>query len=427
MSDGLDITHGGAIAVDPDALRAVADALIALTPRISDAASAVREAHRHLVNLPPASARVDTAALWGRAARADALHEDCRVAGENTRLMADVYELVERRAELAGLAIQDAARADAVAARIDQLEASDPRVAEMATWLIAGWEKGRFEGLDEQFDLSRLGAGVHVAPDPGGFLAAMAMLGAAGVGRIRPNATLSGSGGAVSVTPVATGRPIAPPTSLAEAFRRFPAAPDAQLKVEKYTMPNGANRFVLYSRGTQSLDPNEPFDMTSNIELYTGDESASYAATVEALEAAGARPGDEVDVYAHSQGAMNAAYLSSQSEFDVRVQVTAGSPVHPTVPEDQLLIELRHTDDVVSSLAGGGSPGGTGAPDSLVITRDGDPFDIGVPAHLMGSYTQTAEMVDASGDVRLEALRDRWRELNDAVTIESTEYVARRE
>src|SRR5690606_1955854 len=198
-------------------------------------------------------------------------------------------------------------------------------------------------------------------------------------------------------------------------------------KVEKYTMPNGANRFVLYSRGTQSLDPNEPFDMTSNIELYTGDESASYAATVEALEAAGARPGDEVDVYAHSQGAMNAAYLSSQSEFDVRVQVTAGSPVHPTVPEDQLLIELRHTDDVVSSLAGGGSPGGTGAPDSLVITRDGDPFDIGVPAHLMGSYTQTAEMVDASGDVRLEALRDRWRELNDAVTIESTEYVARRE
>jgi hypothetical protein len=132
-------------------------------------------------------------------------------------------------------------------------------------------------------------------------------------------------------------------------------------------------------------------------------------------------------VYAHSQSAMNAAYLSSQSEFDVTVQVTAGSPVHPTVGEDQLLIELRHTDDFVSSFAGGGSPGGTGSPDSLVVTRDGDPYDALLPAHLMESYTETAEMVDASGDVRLEAWLDKARALDEAVAIESTEYVARRE
>lgn len=430
MSDGLDITHGGAIAVDPDALRAVADALVSLTPRIADAASAVRQAHRHLVNLPSAFAHVDTVALWASADRAEALHEECRLAGENTRLMADVYELVECRVELAGLAIQDSARADAIAVRIEQLEASDPRVVEMETWLLAAWEKGRFQGLDEQFDLS--GIGVGSGPGLAMAFAMTAMLGAAGAGRLAPHAKLSGSGGPVSVTPVKTGTPVAQPSSLAEALRRFPSAPDAQLKVEKYVMPNGTNRFVLYSKGTQpGLDPEEPFDMKSNLDLYGGQESASYAATVEALEAAGAKPGDEVHVYAHSQGAMNAAYLSTQSEFDVSVQVTAGSPVHPAVGEDQLLIELRHTDDMVSSLAGGGAAGGTGAPDSFVASRVADPakhvHDVWLHPHLMENYTETAEMVDASGDVRWEAWADKARELGDAVTIESTEYVARRE
>ncbi|MDP3950123.1 hypothetical protein [Microbacterium sp.] len=428
MSDGLDITHGGAIAVDPEALRAVATAMGRAAPRFADAAAAIRTAHGFIVGTSNLSAQVDTVALWASADRADVLHEECQTASANTLLMADVYELVELRAQLAALAIQDTAQAFAIDARIAQLEASDPRVNEMEQWLLAGWRDKRFEGLSEQL---YLGPSALTGGSPlylGAALALAARVAATGTGRLAPNATLSGSGGPVSVTPVKTGTQIAPPTSLAEALRRFPTAPDAQLKVERYTMPNGSNRFVLYAKGTQmSVDPKEPFDMTSNLELYTGQESASYAATVAALEAAGAQAGDEVHVYAHSQSAMNAAYLSSQSEFDVTVQVTAGSPVHPAVGEDQLLIELRHTDDAVSSLAGGGSPGGTGSPDSLVVTRDGDAFDVLFPSHMMESYTETAEMVDASGDVRLEAWLDKARELDEAVAIESTEYVARRE
>lgn len=432
MSDDLDISHGGAIAVDPDALRPVADAMVALAPKFADAASAVRRAHGHLVNMPMASTRVDTVALWASADRAEALQEECRTAGENVQLMADVYELVERRTELAGLAIHDGARADLLHARIAELEASDPRVLEMENWLLGGWEDGRYEGLDGQFDLSGVWAGPGRGPGLGLFFGMAAMAGAAGAGRLPANATLSGTGGPVSVTPVKTGTSLAPPSSLAEALRRFPDAPDAQLKVEKYTMPDGTSRFVLYSKGTQlSLDSKEPFDMQSNRELYTGQESASYAATIEALEASGARPGDEVHVYAHSQAAMNAAYLSSQSDFDVTVQVTAGSPVHPTVDEDRLLIELRHTDDVVSSLAGGGAPGGTGSPDSFVASRVADPaphvHDVWLHPHMMESYTETAELVDASGDVRMEAWTEKARELGEAVSIESTEYVARRE
>lgn len=428
MSDDLDITHGGAIAVDPDALRPVADAMVAIAPKFADAASAVRRAHGHLVNLPMASTRVDIVSLWAGVDRAEALQEECRSAGENVRLMADVYELVERRAELAGLAIQQGARADLLHARITELEASDPRVVEMETWLLAGWKEGRFQGLADQLDFTAgvPGSGPHL----GLMFAMMASIGAAaGFGRLPPGATLSGSGGPVSVTPVRTGAPIAPPTGIAEAFRRFPTESGAQLKVERYTMSDGTNRFVLYAKGTQLAWPggSRPLDMKSNVELYIGQESASYAATVEALRAAGAQPGDEVHVYAHSQAAINSAYLATQSDFDVKVQVTAGSPVHPTMGEDQLLIELRHTDDVVSALAGGGAPGGTGSPDSLVVSRDGSPIDLAFPSHVMESYTETAEMLDASGDVRLEAWLDKARELNEAVSIESTEYVARRE
>ena len=428
MSDGIDITHGGAIAVDPEALRAVAAAMGRTAPRFAVAAAAIRNAYGFIVDTPNLSGQVDTVALWASAERADVLHDECRSASSSTLLMADVYELVELRAQLAALAVQDTAQAFALEARIAKLEVSDPRVTEMEKWLVAAWEQKRFDGLNEQL---YLGPSALTGGSPlylGAVLGLAAAVAATGTGRLAPNAKLSGSGGPVSVTPVKTSAQIAPPTSLAEAFRRFPEASGAQLKVEKYTMADGTNRFVLYAKGTQpSLDPKEPFDLKSNLDLYTGQESASYAATVEALGAAGARPGDEVHVYAHSQSAMNAAYLSSQSEFDVTVQVTAGSPVHPTVGEDQLLIEFRHTDDAVSSLAGGGSPGGAGSPDSLVITRDGDPFDLLLPTHLMESYTETAEMADASGDVRLDAWLDKARGLNEAVAIESTEYVARRE
>lgn len=428
MNDGVDITHGGAIAVDPEALRAVAAAIGTTAPRFADAAVAMRNAHSFIVATPDLSSRVDTVALWASAERADILHEECRTASFNTLLMADVYELVEVRAQLAALAVQDAGQAFTLNARVAQLEASDPRVVEMERWLLAGWEEKRFEGLDRQLDIGPMGSGPGAIPDVGTMLGLLAMIASTGTGRLGPNATLSGTGGPVAVTPVRTATPIAPPSSLAEAFRRFPAMPGAQLKVEKYTMPSGANKFVLYAKGTQvSVDPKEPFDMRSNLDLYSGQESASYAATVKALEAAGAQPGDEVQVYAHSQSAMSAAYLSSQSEFEVTVQVTAGSPVHPTVPDDQLLIEFRHTDDAVSSLAGGGAPGGTGSPNSLVVTRDGDALDLLLPSHLMENYTETAEMVDASGDVRLEAWIERAKDLNEAVTIESTEFVARRE
>ncbi|MGL3150090.1 hypothetical protein ACSS7Z_06970 [Microbacterium sp. A82] len=423
MSGSVTITHGGAIAVDPEALRSVSRRLLAIVPTLIEASSAARTAYGHVLNMPGVRPRVNMDALWASADRAEAMSQQCQMAAENTLLMADVYELVELKAELAALEIREGAEAEAIMARIAELERSDPRVPDMEAWLLKGWDEGRYEGLlEQQTGLPFLDASLL-------FLLA-SRIGSSRMGVLRPGATLSGDAAPVTVTPVNTSSPIAPPTSLAEAFRRFPETKEAQFKVEKYTMVDGEERFVLYAEGTSALMGGNPLDMKSNVELYFGNESASHQASLDVLAAAGAKAGDRVDVYAHSQGAINAAYLATQSEFDVRVQVTAGSPVHPALEENQLLIELRHTDDLVSALAGGGGPGGTGSPDSFVASRIGDPayhpHDLLMKTHYLDTYIETAEMVDASGDVRLDAIRENWRELNQAVSIESTEYVTSR-
>src|SRR5690606_8076043 len=116
-------------------------------------------------------------------------------------------------------------------------------------------------------------------------------VGATGLGRLPPGATLSGSGVPVSVTPVPGRAPVGPPGTMAEAFRRFPDSDGAQIRVEKYVMPDGSKKFILYEKGTQiNADSDEAFDLVeSNRDLYVDrKESASYAATIAALEAAGA-------------------------------------------------------------------------------------------------------------------------------------------
>ncbi|HCS61268.1 MAG TPA: hypothetical protein DIW46_07715 [Microbacterium sp.] len=425
MSDDLDISYGGAISVDPDALRTVVNDMNRLAPKFLDAASSIRKAHAVILSAPGFATIVDSVALAASGQRADVLYEECQSAAANTLLMADAYELVDLRAQLAALAIQDAAGAAALTAQIAELEASDERLPVMADYLVAGWEKGRYEGLDEQFVL----AGVLGKWGVGPVYAATAALGAvSGLGIVRPGTKLSGIADPVTVTPVKKDIPVGPPNTLAESLRRIPTTGDAQLKVERYTMADGTNRFMVYARGTQSgfYGAGNPFDMKSNLELYTKQQSASYQGTLGALEAAGAKPGDRVDVYAHSQSGFIAGHLSMESEFDVKVQVTAGSPVEPTLRDDQLLIQLRHTDDPVSALAGGGSVNGTGSEGSFVATREASPGqqieDVALDAHQLDTYYETAEMIDESGDVRVQVVEESWRELADAVAIESTEY-----
>ena len=164
--------------------------------------------------------------------------------------------------------------------------------------------------------------------------------------------------------------------------------------------------------------------------LYTGQRSASYQSTLDALKAAGAEPADEVDVVAHSQSGMVAAHLAMESEFDVQMQITAGSPVEPTLDDDQTIIQLRHTNDPVSALAGGGSPEGTGSDGSVTISTEANPNDtlddLVVDAHHLETYRDTARFADDLSDPRMDAVDEFWRELDAAEVIERTEYQAER-
>lgn len=424
MSGDLDIHHGGAIAVDTAALRDVGMRLAAVGVRFDDARAAIARAHG-AVTADPGLASVDAVALATSGGCAVALGDECADAAAGTLLMADAFELVELRAQAQAMGLADTVAAAALQRRIDRLTASDERIATMADQLVAGWKEGRFEGLGDQYDLGGL-----VAPLFWGGPLAGIML---GLGTVRPEMTLRGVADPVTVTPVRTSTPTGPPASLADAFRRFPTAPGAQVRVEQYVMADGTTRYMAYVKGSQSVafGGAEPWDMRSNTQLYTGEKSASYQATLDALEAAGAQPGDRVDVVAHSQGGVIAAHLATESQYDVQVQMTAGSPVEPTLDDDQLLIQLRHTDDVVSSLAAGGSPDGTGSPDSFTAEREADPAaglqDLLLAPHQLDAYVETAEQVDASGDPRVAALDELWSELDGAVEVTSTEYHAERD
>ena len=423
--EGLSIDHGGAIAVDTEQLRDLGARMRSVASQYDRARGAIDRAHALLSSSPDAGALVDVGALQRSGERIGDLRAQIENACAGVLVMADAFEVVELRARAEALALTDAAAASVVQARADRLVAADDRIGTMAEWLVAGWKERRFEGLGEQYDL----AGAL----PPLFLAG-AMVGvASGLGRVRPGMTLTGRADPVQVTPVTSTTPSAPQDSAA-ALRRMPGA-GAQVAVEKYTMAGGATRYVAYISGTHNPLPwqageAEPWDMKSNIELYQGRASASYQATVDALAATGAKPGDQVDVVAYSQGGMIAAHLAMESEFEVSMQLTAGSPAEPTLGEDQTLIQLRHTDDVVSALAAGGSAAGTGSPDSFTASREGDPHDgmqdLMLQAHSLETYIETAEMVDASNDPRAAALDEYWRELDQAVEVERTEYHAER-
>ncbi|MCK2034834.1 hypothetical protein KZC51_01685 [Microbacterium sp. SSW1-49] len=424
MSDDLDIRHGGAIAVDTEAMRDVGTRLAAVGVRFADAHAAITRAHAAVI-AEPELATVDAVALSAAGGRAAALGEECADAAARTALMADAFELVELRAQAQAMGAGGTADAAALQRRIEHLIASDDRVAKIADWLVAEWKDDRFEGMGDQYDLGGLAAPLFW----GGPRAGVVL----GLGKVRPGMTLQGVADPVTVTAVRTSTPTRAPESLADAFRRFPTAPGAQVKVERLVMADGSKRYIAYVKGSQSVAMGgaEPWDMRSNTQLYAGEKSASYQATLDALRAAGAEPGDRVDVVAHSQGGMIAAHLAMESGYDVRVQLTAGSPVEPTLDDHQLIVQLRHTDDVVSSLAAGGSPEGTGSPDSFIAQREGDPArgpqDLLLAPHQLEAYVETAEQVDASDDPRAEALDDYWSELDGAVEITATEYHAERD
>lgn len=440
MSDGIEIHAGGAVAVDTETLRHTAwrfcearFELEALLQRLGPLQNMLLVERSHAWEAASATsvlaARL-TESLDGATAIADALRE-----------AAGVYELVElnveHRAAVLGADRDAVARIDAAREALIARYPGAPRAASDAEfWRSVNWPGD----LVRQATETGYSAGSEIGPQSGIVAGAgMGLLtlglgataGFTGQGRLAANARLSGRGEQVSLTSVTPAPTTTPaPTSLTAVAQRMPGAGDSRVRVERYTMPDGSHQFALYVAGMQStaIGGDEPWDSMSNAQLYAGSSSASYEATAAALAAAGAGPGDVVHAFGHSQGAMITAHLALEGGYDTRTLVSFGSPVEAEVGPSTLSVGIRHTDDPVAALAGGGHIAPVGAAGSFVVEREADPasglHDSSVPAHRMVAYAETAVLVDASADPRLGAVRDVFTELSSAVSVDVVEFAA---
>lgn len=428
----LDIRNGGVVAVDTGSIRAAAAMLEVLAARADELHRDVDRITLELANHPETWwTPAELAGALGR--RLADMRDGASDLARGLRTTADAYEIVELdAARTAAGAAGELELRRALGRRVDDLRERMPEAAAFATELTTAWQQRRHAELRAQ---------VAEAGRPFGWLgvfvnllvgAGLGTVGALGHGRVPRSDRLTGP--AARVAAVGSPAPAAaPPETFAALAARVPQG-NEQVRVERYRQPDGSDRFVVYVAGTRAptgFGGPEPLDMASNVQLYTGERSASYDAVVQALRDAGAGEGDAVVAVGHSQGAAITSRLALEGEFDVQANVTFGSPVQADLAGDVVNVTVRHSDDLVPALSGGGHPGSAGSPDSVVVERVADPdgslHDLALGAHDMSAYVATAQLVDASDDPRLAGARDVIAGFAGAAPAVVTTYRLRRE
>lgn len=446
MSDDIDIREGGVVAVDTGSLRVAADRYAVLGARVREVAEDLGAQARAVSALGPAAAyggsvpyRLQNAA-FAAASHADDLAGIAR----DLRELADTYEIVELRARRAMAVGVDARAAAAQAA--DRAAQRHPDAAHRADLAVRGRdvEVGARLVSVANGGVGLVGgvAGIAYPQLAGAIDAALLSLPVAaqslqalirrlGTGTITPGRRLSGDAAVVEVRQKGGVTVTTSPRDLAGALSRIPDA--ARVRMETYTMPDGTAKYAVYLAGTRDFPPEageDPWDLTSDTRMYLGEDAAAYAAVVQALHAAGVPTGAELYLFGHSQGGLIADWLAVQGGYHTRLLVTAGSPTEAGVGPGTLSVQLRHTDDLVQSLAAGGSDGRVGAAGSLVVERAGDPApgiqDLSFAPHRLAAYVATAKMLDAAPDPRTAPMRSALAELRGATSVTAVEYDARR-
>lgn len=490
MGSDVEISHGGILAVDPDALRAMAG-------RLRADAAAVQIARDELLEipvlvesscLPPGSRSGAVMPVWPAANRLDAVNAALDEIASGTATMADIFEIAELRAQRATSSVTDPELVKQSLHRIDEILRRNPGLRATERDLLQKWALGAYDGfvpapgaplseaqsagwdllstLSPGLQLTLMSAGSAEAgvaqgalmllrlcapglgqtprgpltPTPGTVLVdGVPGPGAPGRGAVGPRPgdlllTRARTPARVSMPPSTPGGALPvprAPASLSDVVARIPYGETPQVRVEKYALADGSTRFLAYVDGTRPGGPEtEPWDMESNLRAYLErKESDSYKATVAALRAAGADERTPVDLVGYSQGGMDVDLVAQSRAFDVQSVYTVGSPTEPALPSDVAHVAVRHTDDPVAGLTGGGRPDGLGSTQSLVITRTAAPghgIDVSVPAHQLAAYQETVRLAEQSGDPRMDALRERFAAYTGATLVDSTDFTAAR-
>ena len=446
MADDLDIRSSGAAAIDTSSLRSAANAGRALANRLRCMDAPLDLAAGFIASVPGLRAARDVQHELAREARrVEGLAEDCERLSVALDQSADLYELIEVHAAWYLSQHGDAertaleARAGVLGTRLWGVSGSDAAFEMLLrTGAFGDGDSGGALRMQAALGAGLVG-GAWAAP-LGFALVAGLQLAAAGARSTRVNAVRAPTASAspspavrreVTVTPLR--RMVAAPVAgFADAGKRLSGPEGARVRVERYTMPSGGREWVVYVTGTQSvaLDGPEPFDMRSNLALYSGQDAAASAAVRAALADAGVSPGEPVHAVAHSQGAMAAELLAREGEYDVRTLVTFGAPTTDPLPADVTAVTIRHTDDPVAALAGSVRTAERGAQGGFIVERMADPLpglhDITMPAHALTAYVETGALLDASADPRARGIDTLWNRLGTAESVQVTEYSARR-
>lgn len=463
MSD-LEVSRGGVVAVDTAQLWTAAAVMAHQTRRVHDVAAEVAGVQHALWSLG-ATAGWEALECARRAVQqAELVTTGLGSLGQRLARTAEAYEETELRARWALATLQgDDSERRLVEARAHELGVDVDTLDEEAPMFSA--RAGAWWQMASQYALPVMGSplgGVGAGTAATLIFGLLALIQHLDRGTVSPGAPLRGAPKPVLVVPVAPAgsarsqgaaagprpeagrrpepvsrptppspRTVTPPTSLAAMARRIPNGA-AQVSIERFTMPGGVTEWGVYIAGTRStaMSGSEPWDMTSNTELYFGERSASSDAVFAAMRAAGVGADEPVHLVGHSQGGMIAAGVVTSGDYAVGSITTFGSPVEAVVPDSVLSIRVRHDDDPVAALAGVGSAAGSGSDDSVVVSRTGNPqpglHDLKMPTHGLDAYARTAELYQGSGDARVRGMERLFVHLGAAETVSRTDYVAMR-
>ncbi|CAN5279314.1 hypothetical protein BH09ACT3_BH09ACT3_11590 [soil metagenome] len=207
----------------------------------------------------------------------------------------------------------------------------------------------------------------------------------------------------VSVNRVGAERTTEPPRGWQDRAARIPDG-EVPIRIDRYPMASGPDRFEVYVAGTQDFSPvsgSDPFDLTSNVAGVAGLDSGAERAVRQAMRQAGIGPENPVVLSGHSQGGLVVASIAASGEYEVAGLFTLGAPVAGIdVPDGVPWIAVEHDDDMVAALGGNWR-----SDDAIVVHRrvydaepDVEPF---APAHRRDNYVDTAALIDGSTDRRL--------------------------
>jgi hypothetical protein len=198
------------------------------------------------------------------------------------------------------------------------------------------------------------------------------------------------------------------PIGAADRLARVPEGD--QVRVERYSAPGRADRYVVYVGPTETFAPQpegEPWDLASNVGGVGAEDVASIRATEMAMRDAGVTPDSEVQLVGFSQGGMVAARIAADGGWNAVGLQTFGAPAgNVTLPDGIQGMAVRNSEDFVPALAGPQQDHHLLQVQRTVYADPSQmPTDQAAPGHQRVAYAATAEAIDAarSSDVRTQS------------------------